>query len=74
MRYTIALQRCPERAVISAQVGTVEFNGVHLLPHEADMLAQALEDCAKRAEDKAADVAAGYVAKYLAKQPEPVGV
>lgn len=66
MRYTIALQQSAERATIAAHAGTVEFNGVHLLPHEADMLAQALEDCANRAEDKAATVAAGYVAKYLA--------
>lgn len=58
MRYTIALQLSPMRALIQSEAGRVDFNGQKLMPHEAAMLAQALEDCAEHAEDLAANTAA----------------
>lgn len=58
MRYTIALQLSPQRALIAAEAGRVDFNGQKLMPHEAAMLADALQACADKAEDKAAELAA----------------
>lgn len=66
MRYTIALQLAPQRALIAAEAGRVDFNGQKLMPHEAAMLAQALEDCAERAEDMAAELAAKLQPEALA--------
>lgn len=61
MRYTIALQCSSERVNIHAAApgGIVVFNGQALLPHEAAMIADALTECAERAEDLAASFAAG---------------
>lgn len=59
--------------------GLVQFDGMALLPHEAAMLALALEGAAERAESMAADAAAvitweggsdtarAYVEKYATK-------
>lgn len=58
MRYTIALQLAPHRALIAAEPGRVDFNGQKLMPHEAAMMAMALNECADKAEDLAADAAA----------------
>lgn len=58
MRYTIALQLCPQRALIQSEAGRVDFNGTKLMPHEAAMLAEALGECAEHAETLAADAAA----------------
>jgi hypothetical protein len=57
MRYTINFQHQPQAAKVSAIVGMVEFNGAKLLPYEAAMLADALAECAEKAEDKAAQAA-----------------
>lgn len=62
MRYTIALQNSEQRCHVQACAGIVEFNGVRLLPYEAAMLGDALEQCAAKAEDKAATLAASLKA------------
>ena len=51
MDYTIKVgnQEVPALEV-NAQAGFVTINGVPLLPHEADVFGQALQDCATRAE------------------------
>lgn len=58
MRYTINLHAAAEPASVSPEAGFVVFNGRRLLPFEADMLGQALSECADRAESMAAEKAA----------------
>lgn len=43
---------------VEAVAGQVVINGLSLLPHEADMIGQALSRCADRAESIAAEAAA----------------
>jgi hypothetical protein len=57
MRYTINFQHHATGAKVAAGVGMVDFNGAWLLPYEAAMLADALAECAEKAEDKAAQAA-----------------
>lgn len=49
-RYTFNLTQTDHKASISSEVGRVDFNGVMLLPFEAAAMADALIDCAQRAE------------------------
>lgn len=70
MRYTIALQLQPQRALISSEPGFVVFNGQRLLPMEAEMLAQALSDCADSAENLAAKAAAALKPAIDSRAPE----
>lgn len=59
MRYTINLHGAPScPANVKAEAGVVCFNGLKLLPFEAAMLGDALNECAERAEEVAAQVAA----------------
>lgn len=57
MRYTIALQNSRDRACVQASTGVVVFNGLELMPYEADMIGKALLDCADKADTLAADAA-----------------
>lgn len=51
MSYTIKVSTCGVPALeVDAEAGVVTINGVPLLPHEADVFGQALQDCATRAE------------------------
>lgn len=65
MRYTIKLQHTPTEALIKSETGLVDFNGIKLLPFEAAMMADALNECAELAE-KRAELNV-YAAKYAAK-------
>ncbi len=42
---------------VQAEAGRVSINGLHLLPHEAAMVSDALSRCADRAESIAAEQA-----------------
>lgn len=57
MHYTIKLGRNAS-AELQALPGFVDFNGLELAPHEAVILADALTECAQRAERQAAAVIA----------------
>jgi hypothetical protein len=54
MRFTLKTM-AGTPAEVAAEVGAVTFNGARLLPHEASMLAQALDKCAQQAHEKAAE-------------------
>ncbi|WP_431257199.1 hypothetical protein ACQ86G_21440 [Roseateles chitinivorans] len=57
MRYTVkTVAQTPVQ--VEAVAGQVVINGLALLPHEADMIGQALSRCADRAESIAAEAAA----------------
>lgn len=57
MRYTINIHGASQAASVKAEAGYVDFNGARLMPFEAAMLADALSECAEKAEDKAAEKA-----------------
>lgn len=65
MRYTIKTEALA--IGVQSMPGRVNFQGLMLLPFEADMLGQALSECATHAETLAAESAATYIAKYNAK-------
>lgn len=72
MRYTINVQNETVPALeVRPEAGRVIINGVPLLPFEAQMLGDALNECADQAETLALAAVkaskATYVAKYLAK-------
>lgn len=56
MKFTIKTAQLPVN--VQAGAGEVVINGLTLRPHEAAMIASALDSCADRAEDLAAQVAA----------------
>ncbi|MCV2361644.1 hypothetical protein LNV08_21985 [Paucibacter sp. TC2R-5] len=58
MRYTINLIGQDDPATIKAEAGRVLFNGRAILPFEAAMLGDALNECADQAETLAAQAAA----------------
>ncbi|HEY0955929.1 MAG TPA: hypothetical protein VGE36_14290 [Roseateles sp.] len=57
MKFTIAMN-AGRRAVVEAGAGVVDFNGQEMLPHEAAMLADALNQAADQAETNGATLAA----------------
>jgi hypothetical protein len=60
-------------ASVSSEAGRVTLNGASLLPHEADMLAEALRECAERAE-ALGTVAAQVVRLEVAAQRASLGL